>query len=405
MNKVFQKFLILILVLIITSICNISQAKYNIIQISNLCTISFDTTSPKLSVLYGNLTENNTVNVTISSNETLQELAGWTLSEDKKSLKKTFNENITEDLIVKDINGNETIITIKITNIIVEQALDILYEKNEDNLYTIVFITSNRKIDNVAGYNRQDENTIYKVYTENCTETIQIGNKTQVIEVSNISNISTTVHFHTNNCYQEHNHAANNCSYHTHNTDCYTYTCGPHQISLVDNYAIHTTCPVCGKERGGLGGKYGYTCENNQAYVGEFYSLLTCVYCNDPYFRNATGQQSGNAYHVRTGSILRCGKTNGYQCGYTTNDTKAICNIIATDIKAIMPTQVIYENNYFVSLAVITYLDGHKIVAELENDYPNTSNVVNLKYTGLYKSKTNTETVLVPIQIKEVSSE
>ena len=44
--------------------------------------------------------------VTINSNEELQELNGWELSQDKLSLKKSYSKNLTDSIEVKDLVGN-----------------------------------------------------------------------------------------------------------------------------------------------------------------------------------------------------------------------------------------------------------------------------------------------------------
>lgn len=65
---------------------------------------------------------NQKVVVTISAEEELndnklQVLAGWTLSEDKRIMTKDYETNVQEEVIVKDLIGNEAILTVKIENI------------------------------------------------------------------------------------------------------------------------------------------------------------------------------------------------------------------------------------------------------------------------------------------------
>ncbi len=69
--------------------------------------LSYSTTEPT----------NKDVTVTISSNEKMCEVKDWNLSEDKYTLIKTFNENITQLLKVYDNGGNERQVEIKINNI------------------------------------------------------------------------------------------------------------------------------------------------------------------------------------------------------------------------------------------------------------------------------------------------
>ncbi len=85
---------------------------------SSTITIITDLVAPKL-------TYNNTPNtattqnvlVTITADEQIQELVGWTLSPDKLSLTKTYSSNITENITVTDLAGNESTIQIIVDNI------------------------------------------------------------------------------------------------------------------------------------------------------------------------------------------------------------------------------------------------------------------------------------------------
>mgnify|MGYP003304255874 CR=1 FL=1 len=53
------------------------------------------------------------VMVTVKTNEQVQEIAGWTLSEDKLSLNKTYTINTKEQIEVKDLVGNVSTVEIK----------------------------------------------------------------------------------------------------------------------------------------------------------------------------------------------------------------------------------------------------------------------------------------------------
>ena len=80
----------------------------------------FDNTAPNVNVEYStkNPTKEN-VTVTITSNEEMQTVQGWTLSSDKKTLTKEYSENTTETITIKDLVGNETKVDIEINNIII----------------------------------------------------------------------------------------------------------------------------------------------------------------------------------------------------------------------------------------------------------------------------------------------
>ncbi len=63
---------------------------------------------------------NKDVIVTIKANEEIQNVEGWKLSTDKMTLTKTYTKNTTEDgenIIIKDLAGNSTVVTVKVTSI------------------------------------------------------------------------------------------------------------------------------------------------------------------------------------------------------------------------------------------------------------------------------------------------
>ena len=57
------------------------------------------------------------VKVTITADERMQNVEGWTLSEDKKELTREYTGNVNEEIKILDLAGNETIKTIEINNI------------------------------------------------------------------------------------------------------------------------------------------------------------------------------------------------------------------------------------------------------------------------------------------------
>ena len=56
--------------------------------------------------------------VTILSDTQLQPVEGWTLSEDEFKLTKEYSKNVTEEVAIKDLVGNETKITVIVNNIV-----------------------------------------------------------------------------------------------------------------------------------------------------------------------------------------------------------------------------------------------------------------------------------------------
>ena len=79
---------------------------------------NIDKTGPTLNVSYST-TEltNDEITVTITSNEKIQEVEGWELSNDGMILTKEYSKNTKETVIVKDQVGNEATANIKIENI------------------------------------------------------------------------------------------------------------------------------------------------------------------------------------------------------------------------------------------------------------------------------------------------
>lgn len=84
-----------------------------VIEISNI-----DKIKPTIEVTYNKTSETNQeVIVTINANEELQEVEGWTISTDKKSLSKIYSQNVEEVLSVYDLAGNQEDVTIKVSDI------------------------------------------------------------------------------------------------------------------------------------------------------------------------------------------------------------------------------------------------------------------------------------------------
>ena len=170
-----------------------NEVKVNI-EITNI-----DKMEPVCYVEYGTrtLTKEN-VKVKIMSNEELQEIEGWALSEDKKELTKEYNGNTSETITIRDLAGNETGVTIKITNIDkVAPVLNITYStKNSTKENVKVTITSNEQIQSIEGWElSSDKKTLTKEYSANTKETIVVndlvGNETEVtIEITNIDKVA-----------------------------------------------------------------------------------------------------------------------------------------------------------------------------------------------------------------------
>lgn len=66
---------------------------------------------------------------TIKTNKTVKPVDGWTLSEDGKTLTKSYTKNTTEKVIITDVDGMSAEVTVNITNIIPEEDKTISEEK------------------------------------------------------------------------------------------------------------------------------------------------------------------------------------------------------------------------------------------------------------------------------------
>ena len=90
---------------------------------------------------------------TITADERMQRIEGWDLSEDEKTLTKTYTANTKEDIKILDIAGNETVKTVEINNIVENKELEVEFNsysvlQKEENKY-IANIEPNTTVDNV----------------------------------------------------------------------------------------------------------------------------------------------------------------------------------------------------------------------------------------------------------------
>ena len=163
---------------------------------------NIDRENPKVEVSYSTKEETQgPVTVTIKANEEIEEVEGWNLSEDRKTLTKEYSENTNEEITIRDLAGNEEKAVVSIGNInIRELKLNIKYsttKKTNENV--IVTIEANEEIKEVEGWQLgEDRKTLTKTYTENTKETVEVedilGNKTKKeIEITNIDRIKPKV--------------------------------------------------------------------------------------------------------------------------------------------------------------------------------------------------------------------
>ena len=166
------------------------------IEITNI-----DKTAPEGQVTYSetNPTNKNVI-ATITANEEIQEVEGWTISQDKKKLTKEYNENKTEKVIIKDKIGNEREVDVKVLNIDrTKPEVRVTYStKSKTNKNVTATITVNEEIQGITGWTlSSDKKKLTKEYSANKTETITIkdlaGNTSNVaIEITNIDKTAPT---------------------------------------------------------------------------------------------------------------------------------------------------------------------------------------------------------------------
>ena len=148
-----------------------------------------DKSGPILKVTYSQPDENTgSVAVRITSDEQIQEVEGWMLSEDGLSIIKIYNENKTEKVTVKDLSGNETEVTVEVTTVKKDtptekpgdstEILNLQLEYSTTNLTNkdvVVTIKSNLILKELEGWNlssNKKEQT--KTYSENTNQTIKV---------------------------------------------------------------------------------------------------------------------------------------------------------------------------------------------------------------------------------------
>ena len=157
--------------------------------------IKIDSTKPEGKVTYSKTDiTNKDVVVTITANEELKSISGWTLAEDKKSMTKTYSTNIDTAITITDLLGNTNTVKVKIDNIDkITPSANVSYSTTTQTTEPVtVTIKASEKIVSTEGWQLSpDELTLTKTFTENTTETVTIrdlaGNYTTVsVIVANI---------------------------------------------------------------------------------------------------------------------------------------------------------------------------------------------------------------------------
>ncbi len=164
---------------------------------------NIDRAGPKINVKYSTTAKTNqNVKVTLTTDEEIEGVEGWTLSEDKKTLTKIYKKNTTETVSLKDLLGNETKQTIKVSNIDkIAPTVTVTYSTKElTNQNVTVTLTTSEEVQAIAGWTlSEDKKILTKQYEQNVADEEVIvkdiaGNETkQTIEVNNIDKVAPTV--------------------------------------------------------------------------------------------------------------------------------------------------------------------------------------------------------------------
>lgn len=119
---------------------------------------------------------NKDVTVTITFQEVIRPVSGWTLSADKKSISKIYQKNINSFVTVIDLAGNSKKVTYKVVNIDKEAPTvskdDITYEINEDG-NIVVTIRASKPILTPTGWKIIENPYVFsKVYSGDINEKV-----------------------------------------------------------------------------------------------------------------------------------------------------------------------------------------------------------------------------------------
>lgn len=119
---------------------------------------------------------NKDVIVTISASEELEEVEGWVLAQDQKSLSKTFSANIKSSIVVTDKVGNKQMVEYEVFDIdkTPPEITEIEYSLTKDN-EILATIKTEKAIFTPSGWEMVKNSQVFtKVYKESTTETIRL---------------------------------------------------------------------------------------------------------------------------------------------------------------------------------------------------------------------------------------
>lgn len=127
---------------------------------------------------YQKVNDDGTVTVTLYANEQIldtEDLAGWTLGEDGRTLSKLFKANVKEAVKIKDMAENETIYNLEV-NTVDTLEYQVYFEQIENSNRVLVVITANQDLVVPAGWTKlENNNQIAKVFLIEDKESIIIS--------------------------------------------------------------------------------------------------------------------------------------------------------------------------------------------------------------------------------------
>lgn len=142
-----------------------------------------DVKAPNVNVEYKLDSSTGFMNVTVTSDEEIQKLyrQGWSLSENNKVLTKTYEYNTKETIVVKDLNGNETVKEINVTGVTNKDIPGLSieysnYDKTQDNV-TLKIKSNVPLYDYGEWYGWEissDKKELTRTFTENYSGTISM---------------------------------------------------------------------------------------------------------------------------------------------------------------------------------------------------------------------------------------
>ena len=169
---------------------------------------NIDKTAPTASVSYNITTATNgSVIATITANEAVQDVSGWTKSSNGKVLTKTYTSNASENVTIKDIAGNTATVAVSIANIDkTAPTATVGYSTTDPTSGSVTAtITANEAVQDVSGWTKSSNGKVLtKTYATNTNENVTIkdiaGNTTTVsISISNIdkTGLNASVSYNT----------------------------------------------------------------------------------------------------------------------------------------------------------------------------------------------------------------